>query len=175
MSANLLATIMNLPASPNFSTGYRHSPGEDPAQPSNFMHNSPMQRWRWILYLWAFPTTLCGLLLATVAILTGGQARVVQGVLEVSGGATDFCLRRIVGLILRGGASAMTLGHVVLARDPDLLLITRAHERVHVRQCETWGPLFIPAYVVASAWAWATGRRAYKDNFFERQAFNQAG
>jgi hypothetical protein len=69
----------------------------------------------------------------------------------------------------------MTLGHVVLARDSDLLLVTRAHERIHVRQCECWGPLFIPAYVAASLWAWVTGRRPYKDNFFERQAFQLAG
>ena len=130
---------------------------------------------RWIIYLWAFPNTVLGLPLALIALLSGGRVRVVEGVLEVYGGATDFCLRRMVGLILRGGASAMTLGHVVLARDSDLLLITRAHERIHVRQCELWGPLFIPAYIIASLWAWVTGRRPYKDNFFERQAFQLAG
>jgi hypothetical protein len=134
-----------------------------------------MQFRRLLIYVWAFPTTVWGLFLAGIIVLSGGTARVEEGVLEVSGGATDFCLRRIVGLILRGGASAMTLGHVVLARDPELLLVTRAHERIHVRQCERWGPLFIPAYVLASLWAWMTGRRAYKDNFFERQAFNLAG
>jgi hypothetical protein len=130
---------------------------------------------RWFVYMWAFPITALGLLLAAIVMISGGEVRIVEGVLEVCGGATDFCLRRIVGLLLRGGASAMTLGHVVLARDSDLLLITRAHERVHVRQCERWGPLFIPAYVIASLWAWVTGRRPYKDNFFERQAFQLAG
>lgn len=134
-----------------------------------------MDSQRWLLYVWAFPNTLLGLVLATMAKLTGGEAHVVQGVLEVHGGAVEFYLRRIVGLILRGGASAMTLGHVVLARDQRLLDITRAHERVHVRQCERWGPLFVPAYAAASFWAWVTGRRPYKDNFFERQAFHQAG
>lgn len=130
---------------------------------------------RWMIYVWAFPTTMWGLLLAGIIVISGGKAQVNDGVLEICGGATDFCLRRVVGLLLRGGASAMTLGHVVLARDYDLLLITRAHERVHVRQCERWGPLFIPAYIVASFWAWVTGRRPYKDNFFERQAFHLAG
>ncbi|MGD0463307.1 MAG: hypothetical protein ABSB74_12555 [Tepidisphaeraceae bacterium] len=130
---------------------------------------------RWLVYLWAFPVTALGLLVAAIAVLSGGEARVVDGVLEVCGGATDFYLRRIVGLVMRGGASAMTLGHVVLARNSELLLITRAHERVHVRQCERWGPLFIPAYLFASLWAWVTGRRPYKDNFFERQAFQLAG
>ena len=134
-----------------------------------------MRLWRWIIYLWAFPTTVWGLFLTLFVLLSGGRVRVVDGVLEVYGGVTDFCLRRVVGLILRGGASAMTLGHVVLARDSDLLLTTRAHERIHVRQCECWGPLFIPAYIAASLWAWVTGRRPYKDNFFERQAFHLAG
>jgi hypothetical protein len=134
-----------------------------------------MKAGRWLIYLWAFPTTVSGLVLTPIIVLSGGEARVVDGVLEVCGGASDFFLRRVVGLVLRGGASAMTLGHVVLARDAQLLIITRAHERVHVRQCEKWGPLFIPAYVVASFWAWVTGRRPYKDNFFERQAFQLAG
>jgi hypothetical protein len=134
-----------------------------------------MRPWRWIIYLWVFPTTILGLFLAGIAWATGGQLHVVDGVLEVCGGATDFCLRRVVGLILRGGASAMTLGHVVLARDSDLLLTTRAHERIHVRQNERWGPFFIPAYLMASLWALVTGRRPYKDNFFERQAFHLAG
>jgi hypothetical protein len=130
---------------------------------------------RVIIYAWASPVTVGGLAIAAITVLTGGEAQVVDGVLEVSGGACDFFLRRIVGLILRGGASAMTLGHVVMARDAQLLLITRAHERIHVMQCEKWGPLFIPAYVWASIWAWITGRRPYKDNFFERQAFQLVG
>jgi hypothetical protein len=44
----------------------------------------------------------------------------------------------------------MTLDHVVIARDRDSLESTRDHERVHVRQCEVWGPLFVPAYLAAS-------------------------
>jgi len=134
-----------------------------------------MRPWKWIIYVWAFPTTMLGLLMTAIVLLGGGQARVVEGVLEVCGGVADFYLHRIVGIFFRGGASAMTLGHVVLARNSDLLIITRAHERVHVHQCERWGPLFIPAYLTASIWAWVTGRRPYKDNFFERQAFQLAG
>ena len=130
---------------------------------------------RWIVYLWVFPTTMWGLFLAGIIVPSGGTAHVREGVLEVYGGATDFCLRRVIGLFLRGGASAMTLGHVILARDRELLVVTRAHERIHVRQCEVWGPLFIPAYLIASLWAWLTGRRPYKDNFFERQAFQLSG
>ena len=49
--------------------------------------------------------------------------------------------------------------------------MTRAHERVHVRQCEAWGPFFIPAYLIAGAWAWLRGEGAYEGNYFERQAW----
>ena len=68
----------------------------------------------------------------------------------------------------------MTLGHVVIARDRRSLEETRAHERVHVRQCETWGPLFVPAYLTASLWAVWRGRNFYFDNRFEVEAFKLA-
>ena len=44
----------------------------------------------------------------------------------------------------------MTLGHVVLGRSAAALAETRAHERVHVTQCERWGPFFVPAYAASS-------------------------
>jgi hypothetical protein len=126
---------------------------------------------RWIVYLWAFPTTALGLILALATILTGGGGRVVEGVLEIHGGFSEVYLRRVVGLVMKGGASAMTLGHVVIGRTPDLLETTRSHERVHVRQAERWGPFFLPAYLAASLIAWARGGRPYEDNHFEREAF----
>jgi hypothetical protein len=64
----------------------------------------------------------------------------------------------------------MTLGHVVLGTDQAALEQTRAHELAHVRQAERWGPLFLPAYLAASAWAWLAGRHYYRDNWFERDA-----
>jgi len=67
----------------------------------------------------------------------------------------------------------MTLGHVVLGRDELLLDLTRDHERVHVRQCERWGPLFIPAYLLASLWVKLRGGRPYEDNPFEREAYGR--
>ena len=78
-------------------------------------------------------------------------------------------LRRAVPI--DGGALAMTFGHVVVGRDGRALEVSRAHERVHVRQCERWGPLFIPAYLVASLWAWWCGRGAYEGNVFEVEAY----
>lgn len=123
---------------------------------------------RAVRYAWSLPTSALGALLAAAALATGGRAAVVHGVLEAHGGIVSFVLRRLVPL--RGGASAMTLGHVVVGRDLDCLLRTRAHERAHVRQCETWGPFFIPAYLVASLLAAFRGRHFYRDNPFEQQA-----
>ena len=65
----------------------------------------------------------------------------------------------------------MTLGHVVLGTTPTALALTRAHERVHVSQCERWGPLFLPAYAMASLWALLRNADPYRDNRFEREAF----
>jgi hypothetical protein len=68
-------------------------------------------------------------------------------------------------------AIAMTLGHVVVGRTAAGLDLAREHELVHVRQYERWGPLFGPAYVLASAYLWFAGRDPYRDNPFEREAY----
>ena len=73
------------------------------------------------------------------------------------------------------GASAMALGHVVLAQTTNDLAHSYAHELVHVRQYERWGPLFVPAYVAAAAWQVTHGRHPYWDNPFEREAFDATG
>ena len=128
---------------------------------------------RALVYLWVFPTTALGLLFAPLVLLSrSGSARVVDGVLELHGGAVMFFLKHCT--LLKGGASAMTLGHVVLGRDRRLLDLTRDHERVHVRQCERWGPLFIPAYLIASLLVLLRGGRPYEDNPFEREAYGRA-
>jgi hypothetical protein len=127
---------------------------------------------RMLTYLWALPTTMFGLLFVPLALFSRGGVRVVSGVIEVHGGIVDFFLRRCT--LLPNGASAMTLGHVVLGRDQFLLDATRDHERVHVKQAERWGPLFIPAYLTASIVQWARGKRAYDDNPFEREAFEHS-
>ena len=122
------------------------------------------------MYLWALPTTAVGLLAFALASIQGRVAyQVVAGVLEVHGGLISWLLTHAT--LLRGGASAMTLGHVVLGRDETLLELTRDHERVHVRQCERWGPLFLPAYGLASLLVLLRGGRAYEDNPFEREAY----
>lgn len=126
---------------------------------------------RLVQYLWALPYTLIGALFTPFVVATGGRAHVLDGVLELYGPLPEFWLRRVA---LVPNAAAITIGHVVLARDRDALEFTRAHERAHVRQYERWGLAFVPAYLVAGAWALASGAGAYRGNYFERDARRQA-
>lgn len=123
-----------------------------------------------LTYLWAAPTTAVGLLLGALALLTGGRARRRQGALEIHGGAAAWLLR-----VTPARATAMTVGHIILGRHAAGLDRCRAHEQVHVRQAERWGPLFIPAYFGASLWALLAGRHAYRDNWFEIDARRRCG
>jgi hypothetical protein len=126
---------------------------------------------RCILAVWAAPTPIvAGLTFLPLALVSGGGCRIVHGVVEIYGGLVAFFLRRLVPL--PGGALAMTLGRVVLGRDRHALDLTRAHERVHVRQADRWGPLFVPAYLVASLIQLLRGMNPYRDNPFEREAFD---
>jgi hypothetical protein len=122
---------------------------------------------RWAAYVWAAPTTLIGLVGAIVA----DHVDVVDGVIEGSGPRIGQAFDVVAP---HRSIMAMTLGHVVLARSRAALDATRAHERVHVRQCERWGPLFVPAYVAASVAARRRGGDAYFDNRFEREAWRAA-
>jgi hypothetical protein len=93
---------------------------------------------------------------------------IVDGVIEAH---SPFLERALASFTpLARGADAMTLGHVVIGRDARALEVTRAHERAHVRQYESWGPLFVPAYLIAGVWALIQGGHPYFDNRFERAA-----
>ena len=124
-----------------------------------------------IRYIWAAPTTALGLLVV-LAGLWRAQVRVVEGVVEAHGPALAWLLSHFT--LMPGGATALTLGHVVIARDSWSLERPAAHERVHVRQCEAWGPLFVPAYVSACLSATLRGGSCYFDNRFEVEAFDAA-
>src|SRR5690348_7634620 len=113
-------------------------------------------------YLWAAPATAVGLVLAALACALGAKTRLVGGVLEVAGGRT-------ARLAARSNFVAITFGHVVLGLDGRLLEEDRAHEHAHVRQYERWGIFFFPLYLLSSAIQLARGRRAYRDNAFERE------
>jgi hypothetical protein len=124
-----------------------------------------------VRYIWAAPTTAIGL----IVVLAGcwrASLRTVDGVLEAHGPVLAWMLTHLT--VVRGGVVAMTLGHVVVGRDRQSLELTRLHERVHVRQCEVWGPLFLPAYLAASLFALARGRHCYFDNRFEAEAYQVA-
>jgi hypothetical protein len=141
---------------------------DDPAQAAE--PDAALERIAWWRYLWVGPTTGVGLLVALAALVTGGRVRRVGGVLECSGGAARTLLR---ARPLRAGA--ITLGHVVAGVDERTLERWRAHELVHVRQAERWGPLFIPAYLVAGLWAGLRGGNPYRDNPFEIEAREKGG
>lgn len=114
-------------------------------------------RTKLLSYLWAGPASLVGLVLAPFF----ARRRLVDGVLVCEGARWP---RR-----LGWRYTAITLGHVVLSVEP-VTVPLMAHERVHVRQYERWGPLMVPAYVLASAWARLRGGDAYLDNAFEKEA-----
>jgi hypothetical protein len=126
---------------------------------------------RSVPYLWAAPVSLAALPAALLCAATGGRMRISAGVLEAGGGILGPVLSRAVpGFAI----SAITFGHVVLGAGADALEETRAHERVHVRQYERWGVLFLPLYLGASLFALARGRSVYAGNVFERQACRES-
>jgi hypothetical protein len=121
-------------------------------------------------YVWASPTTSVGLMAGALTLATGGAVQRRRGALEFHGGFSRwFLTRRLVS------ASAMTLGHVIIGRDDRCLECCRDHEQAHVRQVERWGGAFLPAYLLASAWAWVHGGDYYLDNWFERDARRACG
>jgi hypothetical protein len=117
-----------------------------------------------LAYLWAFPVTLVGLALAAVAALTGGTTRLRNGIVECCGGLPGRLLR---GGRFHAGGAAMTLGHVVLARDAACLCRSMPHERAHVRQFEKWGVFVLPAYWLVAVWLRWRGLHPYLDHPFE--------
>jgi hypothetical protein len=119
-------------------------------------------------YLWATPVTLVGLPFAALAQLTGGRVQLRDGVVEAYGG----CLRTLLrgGRIFEGGA-ALTLGHVIIARNRECLERSRRHEMVHVRQYERWGPLLPFVYAAIRWWLAWRGYDPHLDHPFEKEAY----
>jgi hypothetical protein len=123
---------------------------------------------RILAFLWASPYTMLGLLIGATGLLTGGRARIRGRTVEFHGGAVKWFLTRLPGGQF---TLAMTLGHVILGQTDAAMENARDHELVHVRQYERWGPLFGPAYLTCSLVLWLAGRRPYRDNPFEREAY----
>ena len=123
---------------------------------------------RALAYAWASPCTALGLVAGLAMLATGGRVRILRRTFEFSGGLLPLGLSR---LPQRCRFSAITLGHVILGVDSQSLDTLRDHEQVHVAQYGRWGPFFMPAYLLNSAWQMCRGRCAYRDNYFERQAY----
>jgi hypothetical protein len=123
---------------------------------------------KFIKISWALPATMIGLLLSGICRISGGKLQVIDGVIEAQGGVLTVLLSQLIPR--QGGCSAITLGHVILGRDQHCLDACRRHEHVHVAQYERWGPLMIPAYLLASFFLLIQGKDAYLDNPFEMNA-----
>ena len=116
----------------------------------------------WLPRLWNSGNTLIGL-----AGALGGRPIWNEGdlVLEVYGGW-------LIGLLSRAGwASAITLGDVVLYAGREIVPLLHDHEMVHVRQGRVWGPFYLPAYVLGSAFQWLRTGDGYRRNRFEVAAY----
>ncbi|MCU0958886.1 MAG: hypothetical protein MUF48_02165 [Pirellulaceae bacterium] len=125
-----------------------------------------------LTYVWALPYTAVGLTIGTIGLCTGGHVRRCGRVVEFHGGAVKWFVTHLP----HGEFTlALTLGHTILGQSAASLDIARDHELVHVRQYERWGPLFGPAYLLASLFLWCVGRSPYRENPFEREAYRQSG
>ena len=120
--------------------------------------------------LWALPYTLIGLTIGLIGLCSGGRAQIRRSVIEFYGG---FVTWFVTHLPLGDLTMAFTLGHTVLGRSATALDVARDHELVHVRQFERWGPFMGPAYLLSSLVLWLMGKRPYRDNPFERQAYDE--
>lgn len=114
---------------------------------------------RVIAYLWTSPNTVLGLVLGLLSLQT---PRLQDGIVVF-----DRARRGFLALFSRTRFDAITFGHVVLSAVP-LRGTHLEHERVHVRQYEMLGPLFLPVYL--ALWVF----RGYRRHPFERAAVRRA-
>lgn len=121
-------------------------------------------------FAWALPTSVLGYVLGLLGLVTGGRVERRGAVLEFHGGFVKWFMSRFPNKNIL----AMTLGYVIVGKEPEGLEAARDHEMVHVRQNGRWGPLFLPAYGIASVVAMCRGQRPYRDNMFEREAYTLA-
>jgi len=123
---------------------------------------------RFFGFLWAFPTTLVGVVLGLGSMVLGrGKCHLyADAVVEFSGGLYGRWAKRF---------GATTFGFAVLARNADTMNRLRPHERVHTEQAMWFGPLFLLVYGLSSGWARLRHGNWYWDNWMERQARDRSG
>jgi len=134
---------------------------------------SVLARFRFLLgVFWASPYTLLGLLIGGIGLCFGGRVRIVGHTIEFYDGGTKWFIQQLP----HGQFTlAFTLGHTILGQSAASLEVSRKHEAVHVAQYERWGPFMLPAYFLSSTFMWLAGRRFYRDNRFEREAYDANG
>jgi hypothetical protein len=108
--------------------------------------------------VWAAPLTVVGLSMAAAA---GRRPRWSAEhrcwIVDAVRGPSGVALRAV-------GAEANAIGQVVLSRSATSTPALLAHEAVHVRQAERFGPLLFPLYL------WLGARFGYRDHPLERAA-----
>ena len=125
--------------------------------------------------IWALPNTIFGIFFGILGVLTGGSWQRQGRTIEFWGGIVGWILKKFP--IGSYGAAALTLGHVILAQDADLMRRSRKHENVHVKQYEHWGIFFLPYYFLGwlylSTLKFAFGKdvNPYRDIPFEKEAY----
>lgn len=147
------------------------TPSEMPPVVVPVVVRGQLPRWHIIWrYAWAAPTSAVALPLLIANAATGGQTILWHGVIEIQGPLVRKVLSK--GLI---EAAALTLGHVILCADDNSRTRFRAHELVHVRQAERWGPLFLPLYLLIMAWTWRRTGQGYWFHPWEIEAREKSG
>lgn len=122
--------------------------------------------------VWASPYSALGLLIGLSGLCFGGRMRVRGRTIECYDGGVKWMVQRMP----HGQFTlALTLGHIILGQTAASLDVAREHEAVHVAQYERWGILMLPTYFLCSIYVWLTGRRFYRDNPFEREAYEASG
>lgn len=122
--------------------------------------------------LWASPYSIVGLTIGFIGVLFGGRFRIVGPAIEFYDGGIKWFVHRLP----HGQFTlALTLGHVILGQTDASLVVSRKHEAVHVAQYERWGPFMVPAYFLSSCYVYFAGKRFYRDNPFEREAYDHDG
>jgi hypothetical protein len=117
--------------------------------------------------IWASPYSMLGLCIGVFGLVFGCRSRFSGKSVEFYGGGVRWLIHQLPNGQF---THALTLGHVVLGQDDSGLEIQRNKTNVYISQYERWGPFLLPAYYLASVFAWLRGRRFYRDNPFERQA-----
>lgn len=113
-----------------------------------------------IKYLWASPEILIGLLAALVSVAFREPMRWSRGALVIHANGP-------FGRWMRSrGWAGFTLGVTIFLwqwEDPSV----EYHERIHVRQLLTWGPLMPFIYFASLA------RHGYRNSVFEKEAYDE--